>query len=102
MNDWKDRLSHEIHSRGLKVTKVSTALGFHRDYVSNVISGKAKPSTDKLSAICEEIGVSLSEILTGKPSNEIVSSDSVSREDLNKQALRGVQRLIKSGDFELE
>lgn len=101
MDDWRDRLAHEIHSRGVKLTKMSSALGFHRDYVSNVLSGKAKPSTDKLSMICEEIGVPLAKILTDPPAEETQEITSTVREDLNEKALKGVRDFISAGKYDL-
>jgi len=102
MDDWKKRLAHEIHSRGLKLTKVSASLGFHRDYVSNVISGKAKPSAEKLEAICDEIGVPLTNILIGPPKNEEDSPDATSHDDLQRTALESVQDLIRKGKFDFD
>ena len=102
MDDWKNRLAHEIHSRGLKLTKVSISLGFHRDYVSNVISGKAKPSAEKLDAICREIGVPLTSILVGPPEHDPDSEDSTSYEELQRKALESVQELIRDGKFDFD
>lgn len=102
MDDWKKRLAHEIHSRGLKLTKVSASLGFHRDYVSNVISGKAKPSAEKLEAICNEIGVPLTNILVGPPEKDQESSDASSHDELQRTALESVQDLILKGKFDFD
>jgi len=100
MDDWKNRLAHEIHSRGLKLTKVSTSLGFHRDYVSNVISGKAKPSAEKLDAICREVGVPLTNVLVGPPDEGNDDQDAISHDDLQRKALESIQELIRDGKFD--
>lgn len=102
MDDWKKRLAHEIHSRGLKVTKVSTSLGFHRDYVSNVISGKAKPSAEKLEAICREVGVPLTNILIGAPKELVDPQDAAAHDELQRKALESVQDLIRDGKFDFD
>lgn len=102
MDDWKKRLAHEIHSRGLKLTKVSTALGFHRDYVSNVISGKAKPSAEKLDAICREIGVPLTNVLVGAPDEEDSPEDPAAQQELQRKAIESVQDLIRGGNFDFD
>ena len=102
MDDWKKRLEHEIHSRGLKLTKVSTALGFHRDYVSNVISGKAKPSAEKLDAICQEIGVPLTNVLVGVPDESEGAEDSEAQQDVERKAVESVQDLIRDGNFDFD
>jgi len=102
MDDWKKRLAHEIHSRGLKLTKVSASLGFHRDYVSNVISGKAKPSAEKLEAICNEIGVPLTSILVGSPDNDPETAGQSSHDELQRTALESVQELIQKGKFDFD
>jgi|GEM_PF-3417687 len=102
MDDWKNRLAHEIHSRGLKLTKVSTSLGFHRDYVSNVISGKAKPSAEKLEAICNEVGVPLTNILVGPPNEGNADQDTVVHDELQRQALESIQDLIREGKFDFD
>ena len=102
MDDWKKRLSHEIHSRGLKLTKLSTSLGFHRDYVSNVISGKAKPSAEKLSAICDEIGVPLTDVLVGRQETEQNDPSDAGYDELQRKALESVQDLILKGKFDFD
>ena len=87
----------------MKLTKISTALGFHRDYVSNVISGKAKPSAEKLEAICDEVGVPLTHVLLGRP--EEVAEDpteAATHEEIQRRAFESVQDLIREGNFDLD
>jgi transcriptional regulator with XRE-family HTH domain len=98
--DWRDRLSAEIHTRGVKLTHLSASLGFHRDYVSNVISGKAKPSAEKLKAICDGIGVSFSYVLTG--TRQLSDQDSVIRDlaNLPEDSLNALLDLVKTGAYD--
>lgn len=96
MDGWRERLAFEIHARGHKLTKLSTSLGFHRDYVSNILSGKAKPSTDKLEMICKEIGVPFAKVLLGEPDAE--STDNPTSR-IENPALSSVQSMIVGGDF---
>jgi len=96
MDGWRDRLAFEIHARGFKLTKLSTAMGFHRDYVSNVLSGKAKPSTEKLERICHEVGVPFAHVLFGDKTDQ---TDIDTSEDLTNPALPSVQSMIVEGDF---
>ncbi len=99
-DDWRDRLSAEIHSKGVKLTHLSTSLGFHRDYVSNVISGKAKPSAEKLKAICDGIGVSFSYVLTG--ARQFGDQENLMRDlaNLPEDSLHALRDLMKSGAFD--
>lgn len=98
MDSWRERLALEIHARGFKLTKLSTQLGFHRDYISNVLSGKAKPSTDKLEAICAEIGVPFATILLGGDGDGDQSAVP-GQDDLNQSALESVQHMILDGNY---
>lgn len=97
MDTWRERLALEIHARGFKLTKLSTSLGFHRDYISNVLSGKAKPSTDKLEQICSEIGVPFATILLGTSDDDATAASGT--EVLNNPALESVQHMILDGNY---
>jgi transcriptional regulator with XRE-family HTH domain len=99
-DDWRERLSAEIHTKGVKLTHLSTSLGFHRDYVSNVISGKAKPSAEKLRAICDGVGISFSYILTG--ARQFADQESLMRDlaNLPEDSLHALRDLMKSGAFD--
>ena len=95
MDGWRDRLAFEIHARGFKLTKLSTSLGFHRDYISNVLSGKAKPSTEKLERICDAVGVPFANVLLGGGSEEKAAA----APGVADTALSQVQSLIMDGDY---
>ncbi len=99
-DDWRDRLSAEIHTKGVKLTHLSTSLGFHRDYVSNVISGKAKPSAEKLKAICDGVGVSFSYVLTG--AMPFGDQEGLMRDlaALPEDSLDALRNLVRSGAFD--
>jgi transcriptional regulator with XRE-family HTH domain len=98
--NWRDRLSAEIHAKGVKLTHLSTSLGFHRDYVSNVITGKAKPSAEKLKAICDGVGLSFSYILTG--TRQFGDQETLMRDlaALPEDSLHALRDLMKSGVFD--
>ena len=98
MDTWRERLALEIHARGFKLTKLSTTLGFHRDYISNVLSGKAKPSTDKLEMICAEIGVPFATVLFGAQ-DDGEGEATAAPDDLNTMALESVQHMILDGNY---
>ncbi len=84
------------------MTKISTSLGFHRDYVSNVISGKAKPSAEKLDAICQEVGVPITDVLVGRSEEAETGEDNTSHDELQRKAVESVQDLIREGKFDLD
>jgi len=50
------RLSNELHKRSVRITNLSEAIGRHRDYVSNILTGKAKPAADVYFQIAQEVG----------------------------------------------
>lgn len=99
-DDWRERLKAHIHSKGVKLTHLSTSLGFHRDYVSNVITGKAKPSADKLKAICDAVGVSFTYVLTG--TRQLGDQDALMRDlaNLPEDSLHALRDLVRSGAFD--
>ncbi len=96
---WRERLASAIHNKNVKVTLLSTELGLHRDYVSNVLSGKAKPNADRLGKICDKLGVSLSYILTGEggASEEGKKPETVT--ELQSETLDSLRHLVKSGEW---
>jgi len=98
MDSWRERLAFEIHARGMKLTKLSTSLGFHRDYVSNVISGKAKPSADKLESICKALGIELADLLLSQEAKKEHKKHVES--ELNDNSLRSVQHMIVDGRYD--
>lgn len=98
-DQWRDRLASAIHNKNIKVTLLSTELGLHRDYVSNVISGKAKPNTDRVAEICDKLGVSLSYILTGDGEEKNGENGSESVTELQSDALDSLRHLVKNGEW---
>jgi transcriptional regulator with XRE-family HTH domain len=96
---WRERLADAIHSRGVKITRMSTDLGLHRDYISNVLSGKAKPNADRLRAICDHIDVSIAYILTGTGDKEPGTSKEALPDDLQQMSLNTLRHLVRSGEF---
>lgn len=98
-DQWRERLAAAIHNKNIKVTLLSTELGLHRDYVSNVLSGKAKPNTDRVGAICDKLGVSLSFILTGKGEGNEEGNKPAKVTELQSDALSSLQHLVKNGEW---
>ncbi len=62
--DWRNRLGVELASRGVKLTKLSTDLGKHRDYVANIVSGKAQPDLETLMSVFAAAGINPMSVLT--------------------------------------
>lgn len=98
-DQWRERLATAIHSKNVKVTLLSTELGLHRDYVSNVLSGKAKPNADRLGMICEKLGVELSYVLTGNGGNGEEGKKPETVTDLQSETLDSLRHLVKSGEW---
>ncbi len=98
-DQWRERLAAAIHNKNIKVTLLSTELGLHRDYVSNVLSGKAKPNTDRVGEICDKLGVSLSFILTGKGEGNEEGQKPGKVTELQSDALSSLQHLVKNGEW---
>lgn len=61
--DWRENLERAIHSKGIKVTKLSTDLGMHRDYVANVLKGKAHPKFGFLVKLFNATGIDIMSVL---------------------------------------
>ena len=51
------RLDAVIASKGYKLTKLSVDIGRHRDYIGNIIRGKAKPSLEVLLEIANKLEI---------------------------------------------
>jgi len=98
-DQWRDRLAAAIHSKNVKVTLLSSELGLHRDYVSNVLSGKAKPNTDRLAKICDKLGVSMSFVLTGEGAGEDEGKKPETVTDLQSDTLDSLRHLVKNGEW---
>jgi len=63
--DWRENLERAIHSKGIKVTKLSTDLGMHRDYVANVLKGKAHPKFGFLVKLFQATGIDIMSVISG-------------------------------------
>lgn len=72
--DWRNRLGIELASRGIKLTKLSTDLGKHRDYVANIVSGKAHPDLETLMTVFTKTGIDPMEVLSENNEPEIDNS----------------------------
>lgn len=72
--DWRNRLGVELASRGIKLTKLSADLGKHRDYVANIISGKAHPDLETLMAVFATAGINPMTVLTDNEDSTIDES----------------------------
>lgn len=62
--DWRNRLGVELAAQGIKLTKLSVDLGKHRDYVANIISGKANPDLETLMALFQAAEINPMSVLT--------------------------------------
>ncbi|MXU66777.1 helix-turn-helix domain-containing protein [Oceanomicrobium pacificus] len=96
---WRTRLASAIHLKGVKVTHLSTDLGLHRDYISNVLSGKAKPSMDRVRAICDALDVSLAYVLDGAQSDSVTNADLEVEARIQTDALNSLQDLLRSKNY---
>ena len=69
---WRSRMAIAVADRpDIEVTKFSTELGKHRDYISRLIKdGTANPSPSLFKEICERLGVSPAYIMSGEDASE--------------------------------
>ncbi len=61
--DWRERLARQLAEKGVKITKLSTDLGKHRDYVGNVLRGKANPNLGFLVSLFRETGIDIFSVI---------------------------------------
>ena len=62
-SDWRERLAKELADKGIKITKLSTDLGKHRDYVGNVLRGKANPNLGFLVNLFKVTGIDIFSVI---------------------------------------
>lgn len=99
--DWRARLAEAVYARGFRLTKLSTDLGFHRDYVSNVLSGKARPSAARLARICAAVGFGADADAPGaKAGSEMGPEIGPALPALGERSLEQLQQLIRFGRFD--
>lgn len=76
-SDWRERLANELADKGIKITKLSTDLGKHRDYVGNVLRGKANPNLGFLVSLFRETGIDIFSVIRDTPDNTVENSVAV-------------------------
>lgn len=62
---WRDRLETAVKADVRSMRAISVACGFGPNYLSEVLTGKKEPGIIKLLRICQELGVSAAQIITG-------------------------------------
>lgn len=66
MNEpWRIRLASAIEERGTTMRAVSVAAGLNPGYVHSILYGGREPTLDRLLAVCQALGVSLSFLIYG-------------------------------------
>ncbi len=73
-SDWRERLAKELAEKGIKITKLSTDLGKHRDYVGNVLRGKANPNLGFLVSLFRETGIDIFSVIRDTQESTIENS----------------------------
>lgn len=68
MTDWRDRLIKIIDERGLNMKQLSLAAGLGETAVRDMLLKVKSPRVDTVTAVAEQLGVSLAELLEGIPS----------------------------------
>lgn len=66
MTDWRDRLKRLIDERGLNMRQLSEAAGLGETAVRDMLQKVASPRIDTVTAIAEQLGVTLAELLEGR------------------------------------
>lgn len=66
MTDWRDRLRKIIEDRGLSMKQLSIAAGLGETAVRDMLQKVTSPRVDTVTAIAEQLGVSLTELLEGR------------------------------------
>jgi len=69
-----DRLRQARHARGLSLRRLADVLGMSPSLISQVETGRAKPSVNTLYALANELGISLDVLLfmdTAPPTQEV-------------------------------
>lgn len=74
MMDWRDRLRDEIAKQGVKVTHLSSELGFSRDYISRLLKPNSRPNLDNLQKVCDGLNVSFAYIYSGREDQDVMDA----------------------------
>ena len=67
MVDWRDRLRKILDDRGLSMKQVSIAAGLGETAVRDMLQKVASPKVDTVMAIADQLGITLTELLEGRP-----------------------------------
>jgi len=85
---WRERLKSIMRQKNIKVTKMSLALGFNRDYLSRITNNpKSNPEINKLESICEYLEITIAQLMSG--------------EDLYIKKERAGDRISKMGESDI-
>lgn len=85
--DWRENLERAIHAKGIKVTKLSTDLGMHRDYVANVLKGKAHPKFGFLVKLFQATGIDILSVISGAEDEVVEVTPGTPLDDRLKQVV---------------
>lgn len=86
---WRERVKSLIRQKNLKVTELSVALDFNRDYISRITNNpNSNPGTQNLEKIANALGVSMGHLMTG--------------EDVGEKREEAIARVSRMGVEELE
>jgi len=66
MEDWRDRLKRIIDERGLNMKQLSLSAGLGETAVRDMLQKVTSPRIDTITAIADELGLTLTELMEGR------------------------------------
>lgn len=88
-NNWRANLRRELKAADVRVTVLSEQLGFHRDYISNMLrEDGSEPGIDRVRRICDAAGIDFARLFVD--------------EHRDAQEMETLRRLSKLSDSDLD
>lgn len=91
---WRDRLADALKSSGKSKRKVSLAAGMGPGYLHSILVEGKDPTIPNLSAICDQLGVSMTFILYGFEMSAANEQILRKLESLSPEKQEGLLKLI--------
>lgn len=93
----KNRIAFLRTDKNISARELSLRLGQSTGYISQIETGKSKPSLEMLIYICEELGVSMSDFFDDTKTYPFLIDEIVTEaKKLNKDSLKSVLSVMRN------
>lgn len=93
----RERIAFLRTDKNISARELSLRLGQSSGYISQIETGKSKPSLEMLIYICEELGISMSDFFDDTKTYPILIDEIITEaKKLNKDSLKSVLSVMKN------